>query len=272
MLHFGEEPPITGTGGSGTVFFSGCTLQCGCCQNWQISRGGVGAPLTSRQLSQVFLLLEEAGAGNMNIVTGSQFAPAIVAAYRNAQADGLSIPMVWNSSGYETSEVVSLVSPHVRFFLPDLKTLDPALASRWFHAADYPSKATRAILEMTLAVPMIDDTQGVIVRHLVLPGNLDDTRAVLAWFAGNLRGKAMLSLMFQYTPIPGTDLVAPSNRMVSPEEYDAAVGMLEEFSLEDGFVQEPETDNQWLPDFTQPRPFPSGKSKVVWHWKDGAPS
>jgi putative pyruvate formate lyase activating enzyme len=270
LLHFGEEPPITGTGGSGTVFFTGCTLQCAFCQNWQVSRGGEGTSLSLDELSRVFLSLQERGAENVNIVTGTQFAPGILEAYRAAQTRGLSIPLIWNSSGYETPETVALLADSVSFFLPDLKTLDSALAGRWFKAPDYPERAKRALTAMAEAVPLVfrDDVpvRGVIVRHLVLPGNLADTRAVLEWYKKNLDGRALLSMMYQYTPIPGLDLPAPFDRMVSAAEYAQSFEILEDLGIESGYFQDPETDGEWLPDFTNTRPFPSGKSLVVWHY------
>lgn len=270
LLHFGEEPPITGSGGSGTVFFTGCTLQCAFCQNWQVSRGGEGTTLTLDELSRVFRSLQERGAENVNVVTGTQFAPGILEAYRAAQSNGLEIPLVWNSSGYETPETVALLAKSVSFFLPDLKTLDPALAGRFFNAADYPERAKRALLDMAEAVPLVYrgdvPVRGVIVRHLVLPGNLPDTRAVLEWYKENLDGKAMLSLMYQYTPIPGLDLPSPMDRMLTAAEYMESFEMLEDLSIESGYFQDPATDGEWLPDFKNPRPFPSGKSLVIWHY------
>ncbi len=270
LLHFGEEPPITGTGGSGTVFFTGCTLKCVFCQNWQVSRGEQGTALSTEELATVFLRLQSRGAENINIVTGTQFAPGIIEAYRAAESRGLSLPLVWNSSGYETPETVALTADHVSFFLPDLKTLDPALSGTWFHAPDYPERTKRALLGMAEAVPLHfrgdSPVRGVIVRHLVLPGGLQDTYNVLKWFKENLDGKALLSMMYQYTPIPGLDLPAPFDRMVTPAEYACSFEMLEDLGIEEGFFQEPETDGEWLPDFTAPRPFPSGKSLVVWHY------
>jgi putative pyruvate formate lyase activating enzyme len=270
LLHFGEEPPITGSGGSGTVFFTGCTLQCAFCQNWQVSRGGEGTTLSPDELSRVFLRLQERGAENVNVVTGTQFAPGILEAYRAAQAQGLAIPLVWNSSGYETPETVALLAHSVSFFLPDLKTLDPAFAGRWFNAADYPERAKRALKAMVEAVPLAYrgdlPVRGVIVRHLVLPGNLADTRAVLEWYKENLDGRALLSMMYQYTPIPGLELSSPLDRMVTAAEYAESFEMLEDLSIESGYFQDPETDGEWLPDFKNPRPFPSGKSLVVWHY------
>jgi putative pyruvate formate lyase activating enzyme len=274
LLHFGEEPPITGAGGSGTVFFSGCALKCPFCQNWQVSGKGVGGPLSRGEAAGIFLGLQEAGAENINAVTGTHFAPGIIEAFEEAKARGLSIPLVWNSSGYENGETVSMVAPHVRFFLPDLKTMDAELSRRWFGAPDYPARAASAILAMADALPLIRDgdlpTQGVIMRHLVLPGHLRDTREVLRWFHDNLAGRALLSMMFQYTPIPGRTPEPPMDRMVSAGEQEQALEMLEEFSIEDGYFQEPEPDGKWLPDFDLPRPFP-GTPRVVWRFESRAP-
>jgi putative pyruvate formate lyase activating enzyme len=182
--------------------------------------------------------------------------------------------MVWNSSGYETLETVSLLAPVVSFFLPDLKTLDPAIARRHLHAADYPLHAARAILAMAEARPLRWEADvpvaGTIVRHLVLPGCLPQTREVLGWFRENLYGKALLSLMFQYTPIPGRPLPPPFDRMTTRKEYEQAVAMLEDLGLEDGYYQEPVPDAAWLPDFTRPRPFSSELSRMVWHYQDAA--
>ena len=274
-LHFGEEPPLTGAGGSGTVFFTGCTLQCDFCQNWQVSSCGEGADLTAEELAHIFLRLQREGAENINIVTGTHFVPGILDSLARARAGGLAIPMVWNSSGYDIPETVSLLARHVSFFLPDLKTLDPVLARDRFRAADYPGRAMSAISAMAAARPLQrkgeSAVQGVIVRHLVLPGHLEETRQVLTWFAQNLSGRALLSLMFQYTPIPERPLAAPFDRMTSAVEFEAALAMLEELGIEDGFFQEPVPDSGWLPDFAKARPFSSGLSRMVWHFRDGPP-
>jgi putative pyruvate formate lyase activating enzyme len=274
-LHFGEEPPITGSGGSGTVFFTGCTLRCGFCQNWQTSSCSAGAELTGEELTRIFLLLQSRGAENVNIVTGTQFLPGILGALDGARSRGLSIPMVWNSSGYETREAVETLAPAVSFFLPDLKTLDPVLAREHLHAADYPRHAAGALLAMAELKPLAWDGEtpvaGTIVRHLVLPGCLEQTREVLAWFRENLYGRALLSLMFQYTPIPGRPLPPPFDRMTSRAEYEGAVGMLEDLGIDDGFCQGPVPDASWLPDFERPKPFSSELSRMVWHYADGAP-
>jgi putative pyruvate formate lyase activating enzyme len=275
-LHFGEEPPVTGAGGSGTVFFTGCTLRCRACQNAQLSREGYGAELSVDGLAGIFLRLQREGAENVNAVTGTHFLPGIIDAWQAARARGLAIPLVWNSSGYETVEAVRMLAPHVSFFLPDLKTLDPALSARWFAAPDYPRAAADAILAMAAARPLERGPdglpiRGLIVRHLVLPGRLDATREALAWFRENLAGRALLSLMSQYTPIPGHPLAPPFDRCLTRAEWDEALAVLGEMGIEDGYVQELVPGTEWLPDFTRERPFPSQLSRMVWHARDGAP-
>jgi putative pyruvate formate lyase activating enzyme len=183
--------------------------------------------------------------------------------------------MVWNSSGYETAATVALLAPRVSFFLPDLKTLDGSLARGRFRAADYPDRAREALRAMAEAKPLRWQgempVEGVIVRHLVLPGHVAETRQALEWFAAELAGRALLSLMFQYTPIPSRPLAAPFDRMTSSEEHAEALAMLEELGIDDGFYQEPVPDGSWLPDFTRARPFSSGLSRMVWHFRDGPP-
>lgn len=275
-LHFGEEPPVTGSGGSGTVFFTGCTLRCRACQNAQLSREGFGAGLSSGALADIFLALQRAGAGNVNAVTGTHFLPGILEAWDAARARGLSIPLVWNSSGYETVEVVRTLAPRVAFFLPDLKTLDPRLAAYWFRAPEYPPVAREALLAMVGERPLErapDGTpvRGVIVRHLVLPGRIDATRQVLAWFAEHLAGRALLSLMSQYTPIPTQPVEPPFDRPLSAAEWGEALATLDGLGIDDGYVQELVSGSEWLPDFSLERPFSAELSRMVWHARDGSP-
>jgi putative pyruvate formate lyase activating enzyme len=257
-LHRGEEPPITGKGGSGTIFVSGCGLGCVFCQNRQISGGGMGRAVDTGEFSSICLTLQERGAENINIVTGSHGAPFLVRGIRAARGQGLSVPVLWNSSGYESLETLEIIKDSVDLYLPDLKTLDRGLAARFFHAPDYPEAAAMAILKMM-------DYGEVILRHLILPGCLNATREVLRWFAEHCRGRARLSLMTQYTPV-GND--GPRN-FLEPREYDQALGWLEEYGIEDGYYQELVTDGGWLPDFNRPNPFSSALSLPVWHWKTG---
>jgi putative pyruvate formate lyase activating enzyme len=264
-LHRGEEPPLSGKGGSGTVFVSGCNLGCAFCQNWQVSRSPrLGREVSADEFTALCLELQNRGAENINIVTGSHAVPAIARYLSAAKTAGLRLPVLWNSSGYENPETLELLNGHINTWLPDLKTLDSALAARFFNAPDYPTAAARAILWMIRNRP-----GGVIIRHLILPGCLESTRAVLRWFADNALG-AQLSLMTQYTPIGGSTPIGGAEhipgRFLDKREYETVLGWLEEFGIEDGFCQELVTGSDWLPDFNRPNPFTSDLSVAVWHF------
>jgi putative pyruvate formate lyase activating enzyme len=282
-LHRGEEPPLSGTGGSGTIFVTGCNLGCSLCQNGQISteKGDrrLGRAVSPDEFAAICLKLQEKGAENINIVTGSHAIPAIAQGLNAAKAANLRIPVLWNSSGYENPSALELLDGIVALYLPDLKTLDSALSAAFFNAPDYPSAAARAIQWM---IRHGRRHNRVIVRHLILPGYLESTRAVLRWFADNAKeavnGKVQLSLMTQYTPVarmahrlqlsPGQ--MAPG-RFVNEQEYDTVLGWLDEFGIEDGFCQELVTGSDWLPDFTRSNPFSSELSVPVWHYSVDCP-
>jgi putative pyruvate formate lyase activating enzyme len=283
-VHYGEEPPLTGKGGSGTIFVSGCNLGCAFCQNYQLSRAAPDRPLgravNAEEFAEICLALRERGAENINIVTGSHAVPAIAEGLRAAKSGrlrpGLSVPVLWNSSAYELPETLELLAGLVDTFLPDMKTLDGALAARYFRAPDYPEAARAAIRKMA---DMAEKRRGVsgfpaglpllIVRHLVLPGHLDSSRDVLRWFAENYSGRKgiELSLMFQYTAVGQAGIPA---RPVGRDEYDAVIGWLDEYGIEDGYCQElVSSGGDWLPDFEKDNPFPSNLSVPVWHWRNG---
>jgi putative pyruvate formate lyase activating enzyme len=241
--------------------------------------------MDTAEFAGICLALQERGAENINIVTGSHAVPAIAEGLGAAKSAGLRIPVLWNSSSYELPETLELLSGLADGFLPDLKTLDRDLAARFFNAPDYPEIACAAIQKM------LDLGTGgseklippLIVRHLVLPGCLDSTREVLRWFAEHAafaRG-ALLSVLFQYTPIeretvPESPLGFPCGggetapkRYITGEEYHLVLGWLSEFGIEDGFCQELAPGAEWLPDFEKPNPFPSDLSVPVWHWRTG---
>jgi putative pyruvate formate lyase activating enzyme len=301
-LHFGEEPPVTGAGGSGTIFITGCNLRCKFCQNFQISQNDgearAGRAVDETEFADICLALEKAGAENINIVTGSHAIPAIAEGLTAARARGLAIPILWNSSSYETPEALALLDGLVNVWLPDLKTLNPLLSENVFRAADYPKVAKRAIRFMADRSPLAFSgsdyagtpakdspatgtttaaartiTSGVIVRHLALPGRLADTELVLRWFAEHLADKALLSLMTQYTPVQAnpasSEIDAFPNRALNHGEYGRLTELLDELGLEDGFYQELVEDTEWLPDFERVQPFSSSLAKPVWHWKTG---
>ncbi len=283
-LHFGEEPPVTGSGGSGTVFVTGCNLRCKFCQNWQISQEGMGLAVTEAGFADICLALEREGAENINIVTGSHAIPAIASGLRHARGQGLTLPILWNSSSYEKPEALGLLEGLVSVWLPDLKTLNPELSEGVFHARDYPRSAKKALRYMAGQSPLSIEpptetrpsgriSSGMIVRHLVLPNRLADTELVLQWYAERLAGKALLSLMTQYTPVThsprGREIDAFPNRLIDRPEADRLQVLLERYGIEDGFYQELVEDTSWLPDFTKTQPFSSSLARPVWHWQSG---
>ncbi len=269
-LHFGEEPPVTGSGGSGTIFFSGCTMKCSFCQNWQISRGFVGDVVTVETLVQIMLELQNRGAENINFVTGTHFLPSIRDSVLMAKKKGLSIPLVWNCSGYETIEAVEELNFFIDIYLPDYKSSQSELTGRFFHADDYPVVVEAAILKMVQSKKLLFDengliTQGVIVRHLALPGELESSRFFMRWYSKNLIGKALISVMVQYTPvnIPGSKEEIPQG-VISQFEYEQLLDIMESYNIDEGFFQDLETGDDWLPDFNKAKPFPSGQTRIVW--------
>ena len=238
-LHFWEEPCISGTRGSGTVFFSGCNLGCVFCQNGSISHGRFGRPVTIPRLREIFQELIAQGAHNINLVTPTHFAPAI----REALEAPLAVPVVWNSGGYELPEALRTLEGKVQIYLPDLKYADSALAARYSGAADYFETATAAIREMFRQVGRcVWDAdgvlqRGVIIRHLLLPGALENTKAVLDWIAGTFpAGSVLVSLMSQYTPQAGAEGLL--RRKVTGAESRAARAYMENLGLTAGYYQD----------------------------------
>jgi putative pyruvate formate lyase activating enzyme len=266
VIHCGEEPPLVGSGGSGTIFISGCNLGCSFCQNYQISQGdnptsgALGRDVSAEEFAGICAALHEKGAENINIVTGSHAVPGIIQGIIAARNAGIQLPVLWNSSGYDSPVALELLKDHVDIYLPDLKTLDSEIADGFFKTPDYPAVAAAAILKMCDIAKNIREK--VIVRHLILPGYLDSTKTVLRWFAENIKDRALLSLMTQYTPIPNRGKNMP-NRYLSQEDYDTVLYWLKEYEIEDGFCQELVTGSDWLPDFKLPNPFPSELSVPV---------
>ncbi len=280
-LHFGEEPPITVHGGSGTIFISGCNLGCVFCQNFQISRESMGKTVSKDEFSQICLALEHAGAENINIVTGSHAIPAIADGIKEAKMNGLSIPICWNSSAFETIESLALLEGLVDIWLPDLKTLNSSVSNDLFFTKDYPETATKAILKMIDLSPLhiTKSTKngttkekmlsGVIIRHLMLPDHIQDSYEVLDWLKFYIDDKAYISLMTQYTPIKtDTEKKAPQ-RFVSEKEFETITSEIEDYDFDNLFYQELIQDDSWLPDFNRTQPFSNELAKPIWHWKHG---
>ena len=239
MLHLWEEPCLTGEKGAGTVFFSGCNLRCDFCQNRPISRGGVGRKMTPQHLREIFCQLIEQGAACLDLVTPTQFTPWILEALGE---EPWPVPVVWNCGGYETVETLEMLEGKVQIFMPDLKYALPGPAKRYSQAEDYFAYAAKAILEMyrqTGPYQMEGGLlkRGVLIRHLQLPGEMENTRRVIDWVAEQFApGQVLFSLMSQYTPQPG----AKGNlaRHVTRREYQAAVEYMENCGICDGFTQE----------------------------------
>ncbi len=252
--HYGEEPCISGERGSGTVFFSGCNLKCVFCQNREISRGRTGRTVTVERLADILLELQDKGVHNINLVTPTHYTDAIVKALEKAR---LRIPVAWNSSGYDSVESLRKLDGLVQIYMPDLKYMNPALAARYSAAPDYPETAAAAINEMFRQVgPFELDGEdmllsGVLIRHLILPCEDENSRAVIDFVADNFPGDDVLfSLMAQYTPMPDTEGFPELQKTVTAEENDALVSYMTGRGIYNGFWQEPSaaTDDM-IPDF-----------------------
>ncbi len=249
MLHPWEEPALAGSGGSGAVFFGGCTLGCKFCQNRAISGKAVGKKMDSAALRRTFEELIARGAENIDLVTPTHYLPTILPALEPK----LSVPVVYNCGGYERVETIRALAGKIDIYLPDLKYADSGLARQLSGAADYFMLTTEAIKEMVRQVgtPQWEGeklTKGVIIRHLILPGHVENSLKVLDWIGENFApGEVLVSLMRQYTPMPG--LPVPFDRKITDEEYDAVLSWMYLNDLE-GFTQEAEAaDHQYIPDF-----------------------
>lgn len=243
-LHQWEEPCLSGTRGSGTVFFTGCTLRCRFCQNYEISAGGGGRPLSVRRLADIFLELQEQGAHNINLVTATPHLAAVSAALELAKPR-LSVPVVFNSGGYERAETVQALDGLIDVYLPDMKYVDPNLSAELSAAPDYFAAASAAIPAMIAQVgpPAFGADgllrRGVMVRHLVLPGSRRDSMAVLRWMKKALPpGGFLLSLMSQYTPVPAVKAHPHLRRRLTTFEYDSVVNEAVRLGLTRGYMQE----------------------------------
>ena len=250
--HYWEEPVISGEYGSGAVFFSGCTLRCRFCQNYEISAERRGFPLDPARLRGIFLRLIDEGCHNINLVTPTHFLPDILPALEPK----LPVPVVYNCGGYERVETLRALEGKVDVWLPDMKYSDPKLARRLSAAPDYVETAKAAILEMYRQTgPCVIEQgllkRGVLIRHLILPGQVDNSVGVLEWIAAAFpRGSVLVSLMSQYIPMGPAAKIPPFDRRITAEEYDTVLSWLYFFGLEDGFVQGPEAASlEYVPEF-----------------------
>ncbi len=251
-LHFDEEPCISGSRGSGAVFFSGCTLRCCYCQNDKISRGCFGKQVTVPELRKIFEGLVDDEAHNINLVTGTMFVNSIL----EALEEPIGVPVVWNSSGYETVETLKRLENHVQIYLPDIKYMDPEGASLLSKASTYPIIVKKAVLEMLRQADHyeFDDEdvmqRGLIIRHLILPGRVEQSKQVLDWIRNNLPADIRISLMAQYIPAGTAKDTPPLNRRITQDEYDEVADYMLDLGFEEGYVQElSSADEVYVPPF-----------------------
>ena len=268
-LHFWEEPCFSGENGSGTVFFSGCAMHCVFCQNQQIANGLSGKEISLERLSQIYLELQQQGANNINLVTAGHYTPQVAESIRMAKAKGLAIPVLYNSSGYESVESLRMLEGLVDIYLPDFKYWETETAVRYSNAPDYPDVAKAAIAEMVRQVGAAEFypekrnhrsdkedqwlmKKGVLVRHLILPGHTKESREIVKYLLHTYGDLVYISIMNQYTPMAGIEErgFPELARKVTEREYDKVIDYCLDLGLENGFIQEGETAKEsFIPDF-----------------------
>ena len=255
-LHYYEEPCISGEEGSGTVFFSNCNLNCIYCQNYKISSEGKGKEISINELAEIFIKQQEAGANNINLVTPTMYAYQIIEAIKIARKNGLKIPIIYNSNGYENLQTIKDLAGYIDVYLPDLKYYSDELAIKYSKALHYFEIATKAICEMVdqVGIPEFDERgiikKGVIVRHLILPNHIQNSKHILKWFKENLENKAYISVMAQYFPTFKAKEDSLLNRKISKKEYEEIENYLYMLDIENGYMQElGEHEEEYVPDF-----------------------
>lgn len=256
-LHYYEEPCISGKNGSGTVFFSGCNLACRFCQNYEISQLGNGREITIDELALKFLELQEKGANNINLVTGFSFVPQIVKALQIAKNRGLNIPIIYNSSGYESIETLQLLKGYVDVYLPDLKYYYKELSKDLSNCENYFEITSKAIKEMInqVGAPEMDENglikKGVIIRHLVLPNHIQNSKKILKWLKENISKEIYISVMAQYFPTYKALETQDINRKLTENEYEKIENYIYEIDLKNGYLQELEdNEEKYVPNFS----------------------
>lgn len=257
-LHMWEEPCISGEKGSGTVFFSGCSMGCVFCQNHNIAKGLTGKKITIQRLAEIFIELQKKGANNINLVTPSHYVPQIVEAISIGRRNGLKLPIVYNCSGYEKIDTLKLLDGYVDVYLPDLKYMDDKPAKKYSNAPDYFVFASEAIKEMVRQVgkPRFDSNgimiKGVIVRHLTLPGYLKDSKNIIKYLYKTYGNSIFISIMNQYTPLSHAEKYPELNRKITEEEYNELIDFAVEIGVENGYIQEGETAlESFIPEFNE---------------------
>lgn len=256
-LHMWEEPCISGDEGSGAVFFSGCSLGCVYCQNSDIAKGNSGKEITTNRLVEIYLELQEKKANNINLVTAGHYLPIVIESIEEARRQGLSIPVVYNTSSYEKKEAIEALKDIVDVFLPDFKYISEETALSYSNAPDYPRIAKEAISQMVRQTKKTQFnekgimTKGVIVRHLILPGHIEESKQAVRYLYETYGDDIYISIMNQYTPMAGIEKKYPKlNRTITQKEYDEVVDYAIDLGVENGFIQEGETAKEsFIPQF-----------------------
>lgn len=255
-LHKWEEPCISGKNGSGAVFFTGCNLRCVFCQNYKISQNNFGKEISVKKLADIFLSLEKDGANNIDLVSPTIFIPQIKEAIILSKSKGLHIPFVYNSNAYENVSALKSLDGLIDIYLPDLKYYSEEFAIKYSYAKNYFKYAKKAILEMfrQVGVPKFDNNglmqRGLLIRHLILPGMVSETKHILKWISENLPKQIYVSLMGQYTPVYNAKKFPEIDMKISMKEYEEAINFFFDIGLENGFVQEEDSaSTKYIPDF-----------------------
>lgn len=255
-LHFFEEPCITGKNGSGTVFFSNCNLKCKFCQNYEISQYGKGKEITIEELADIFIEQQKRGAENINLVTPTSYAYQIIEAIKIAKKNGLKLPIIYNTNAYENVETIKALEGYIDIYLPDFKYMDKKIAKQYSGVEDYPEVAKKAIVEMQKQVgnAQIDNTgiirKGLIIRHLILPNNTENSKQVLKWINDNLPKETYVSIMAQYFPTYLAKKDKTLNRKISKREYKKVEDYLYSLDIENGYIQDlGDNEECYVPEF-----------------------
>lgn len=252
--HMWEEPCISGENGSGTIFFSGCNFSCIFCQNAKISQDGFGKEIKIERLAEIMIEQQERGVNNINLVSPTPYVPMIIEAIKQARKKGLSIPIVYNTNGYETKETIQMLDGYIDVYLPDLKYFDNEIGIKYSKVPHYFETASQAILEMYRQVgkTILDENgiikKGIIIRHLILPGHVLQTKKILQWIKENLPQDVYISIMAQYFPAYQAKQDAILCRKITKREYEMVLNLLEDF--ENGYIQELALhEEEYVPNF-----------------------
>ena len=255
-LHFFEEPCITGKNGSGTVFFSNCNLKCKYCQNYEISQYGKGKEITIEELADIYIEQQKRGAENINLVTPTSYVYQIIEAIKIAKKNGLKLPIIYNTNAYENVETIKALEGYIDIYLPDFKYMDKKIAKQYSGVEDYPEVAKKAIVEMQKQVgnAQIDSKgiirKGLIIRHLILPNNTENSKQVLKWINDNLPKETYVSIMAQYFPTYLAKKDKTLNRKISKREYKKVEDYLYSLNIENGYIQDlGDNEEIYVPEF-----------------------